>query len=671
MRRRSIFSFAFYRDSLSRIKIAALISLVISVISALGTGFIEYMRYYVALQEGELAALSIRSLSNATGLGNLMIVLMTPILTLIVFSYLMKRCDSDYYEMLPISRRAMAVSAMAAVFTVTVVILAASFGAFMLVTLPCYGKSVVIDTERLLPELCTMLIGAVIAISATTVAVSLSGTLSAATGMTITLLIVPRLITSLFNSTLTDLNPSLIPGHVFPLFDADTNLYFALISGNVQNGEPLPYIYSAILALVYITLAVRFYVRRNSEYATHRFASGAARYATHILDSSLIASFAISLAIADFTMIALSMLILIVALVVYVIREAIVSKRQKGFARAILLTPVIIGVSALFAISAFVGDLALSRFTPAAEDIDEVYVIHDSGDMYGYNYIDYTKYVEMRAENIAISDPECSVIISDALSRDLDERDTYEYLRTAIKVRIDGIYTYRYVYLAEDEYSTLIEYLSAHEEYRELWLEAFDGGSYPTVYADSYTISGEAAERIADTLAAEVRELGFDRWYSLVMNGSGDYGSFASIEYNVAVDGEIYVVSLDIPLELVKTTEKIEFERKNAAEQELRELTEVLDHAVDGSGAPISVTVFYYSEDNYAYRDLLISEDAQSREYSDLILSLLTTDRIVYSDGYVSISVYGNGLFGGYDYYSFDVDDEMLDELFELLELEK
>ena len=671
MRRKSLFSFAFYRDSLSRIKVVSAVFLIVSVLSALGTGFIEYMRYYTALQEGELATLAIRSLSDATGLGKLMILLLTPILTLLVFSYLMKRCDSDYYEMLPISRRAMVISGMAAVFTVTVVTLAASFGAFMLATLPCYGKSVVIDTERLLPELLAMLIGTVIAIAATTIAVSLSGTLATATGMTVTLLIVPRLITSLFNSTLTELDPSLIPGHVFPLFDMDTNLYFALIGGEVPDGEPLPFIYSAILALVYITLAVRFYVRRNSEYATHRFASGTARYTSHLLDSSLIATFAVSLAISDFAVIALSVLMMLVALIVYVIREAIVSKRQKGFVRAILLTPVIIGVSVVFTVGALIGNLILSSFTPAAEDIDEVYVVYDGSDSYGYNYIDYTKYVEMRAENIAISDPECSVIISDALSRNLDERDTYEYMRTAVKVGIDGRYTYRYVYLAEDEYSTLTEYLASHEKYRELWLDVFEDGAYPTVYADSYTITGDAAERIADTLAAEVREIGFDRWYSLVMDGNSEYGSFASIEYNVTVDGEIYVVMLDIPSELVETVGKIEIERKNAAERDFSELTAIINSALDGENAPLNVTVFYYSQDDYGYRDLIISSDTQSREHADLILSLVTTDRIVYSDGYVSISLYDNSFFGGYNYYSFDVDDEMLDELYELLELEK
>lgn len=670
MRRKSLFSFAFYRDSLSRIKVVSAIFLVISVLSALGTGFIEYMRYYVSLQEGELATLAIRSLSNATGLGGLMIVLLTPILTLLVFSYLMKRCDSDYYEMLPISRRAMALSGMAAVFTVTVITLAVSFGAFMLVCIPCYGKSVVIDTERLLPELLAMLIGTVIAIAATTVAVSLSGTLATATGITITLLIVPRLITSLFNSTLTELNPSLIPGHVFPLFDMDTNLYFALIRGDVPDGELLPFIYSAILALVYIALAVRFYVRRNSEYATHRFASSAARHTTYLADSSLIATFAVSLAISDFAMIALALFIMIVAFIVYIVAEAVVSKRQKGFVRALALAPVIAAVSVVFLVGTLICNVALSRFTPTAEDIDEVYVIYDSGDLYGYNYIDYTKYVEMRAENIAISDPECSVIISEALSRDLDERDAHDYLRTAVKVGTGGVYTYRYVYLAEDEYSTITEYLATRDEYRELWLDVFEGGAYPTVYADSYTISGSAADRIADTLANEVREIGFERWYSMVMNANSEYSTLASIEYNVTVNGEIYVVSLDVPVELVKTAEKIETERKNAAEKELNELSDTLNNAINGSGSPVSVTVFYYSDDNYAYRDLLISADAQSREQVDTILALVTTDKIVYSDGYVSISIYDNSFFGGYNYYSFDVDDEMLDELFELLELE-
>jgi hypothetical protein len=136
------------------------------------------------------------------------------------------------------------------------------------------------------------------------------------------------------------------------------------------------------------------------------------------------------------------------------------------------------------------------------------------------------------------------------------------------------------------------------------------------------------------------------------------------------VNGEIYVVSLDVPVELVKTAEKIETERKNAAEKELNELSDTLNNAINGSGSPVSVTVFYYSDDNYAYRDLLISADAQSREQVDTILALVTTDKIVYSDGYVSISIYDNSFFGGYNYYSFDVDDEMLDELFELLELE-
>ena len=99
----------------------------------------------------------------------------------------------------------------------------------------------------------------------------------------------------------------------------------------------------------------------------------------------------------------------------------------------------------------------------------------------------------------------------------------------------------------------------------------------------------------------------------------------------------------------------------------MEEIKAILAEALNG-GEPREVTIYFFSADYYGYKDITLSSDSDSRELYERLISFITTDKVVYSYGYVSFAVKSDSFFGGYLYFDFDVDDDLVDELIELIE---
>ena len=109
----NIFSRAFYRESLRRIKGGKWFLIIYLTVSSMFSASTPWICDLMGI-ENEIIIYSILN----SGSYGFIICLFAPLLTLSVFSFGNKRSDSDYYESLPITHKAMAVSGMLAVFFV-------------------------------------------------------------------------------------------------------------------------------------------------------------------------------------------------------------------------------------------------------------------------------------------------------------------------------------------------------------------------------------------------------------------------------------------------------------------------------------------------------------------------------------------------------------------------
>lgn len=654
-----IFHKGFYLDTLKRIKGFAIIAAVISVVYSAISAILVLTSYTSALSSKQFFEVEIISFLDMAPMSGLFAVLVAPIMTIYAFSYLFKRNESDFFEILPIKRSAMAFSGIVAVLSVIAASTIGSALIYIVITIPCIGNYYTIDFVNFALEILGMLIASAIGSAVTTVAISVTGTFASGALTAIALLITPRILMGFFTDTLKMLNPTLVEGKIIPLFNNSINLYYSFLKSQFVARENVwNYIYSSLLSVAAIIIAILLMTKRGSEWTTQSFVKNTPRHVFSVMLSLIPATFAIQ-CLLDFENVGIwGIVLLVVAIIVFCVAEKVsLSKGEKNHG-GILAFVVLLSVTLLWFGAVKLVDKELSSYSPNADDIDYVSVVYAEGDddwfsdFYEDKYRTYDQYVAMRAENIEIRDENVKKIIANAL-REKNDDSSADMLPVMVKISVDGKISYRKLYVTSDDYAKIDNALFANSEYDELWMNLSEGAMYPHTYVGGVYIYADTLGDVLDTMEKEIREYGIDAYRD------GVYSKY-TIDYTVYYRGEKYNITVYVYDYMTETIKKLDEARKVVAENELSEMKSILDSAIS-SDHDFEVSVNCYGDDAYYYL-YLSKSDVDFDEFSTDLYGIVSSDSC---DGYynqISILISEGGIFGKTYYYTFAIDPNVTPE---------
>jgi len=660
------FSLSFYRETLSRLRIfGIIISLAFTVLSTFDSA--TYLFTYISslLSGQRMTTRTLLTLSDVNGSAALLVAIIMPIMTVMAFSFVMKRNEADFYDAIPVTKMQMAFSGMLAVLTSGIFTLVVSSVFPILVLIPCMGSSVRFFFARSLVEFLGYVIAMFLAVGAGMLAVSVTGTVKSAILTSAVILGAPRIIFAIMNVSIEMLNFSYVTGHIIPLFNNEWNiLTSALVSAGKAFSNPWSFLYTAILAAIYIALGVRLFLSRKSEAANRLFANRIALHSVRITISTVFAVFGIFVICLASGLWFLGAALFVWSVIVYFIYGLAESeKRKENFISALKTLPILVGTVAFIGGFILLADFIMSDFSPSVEDIDSVSVVSENE---GSPYLDYSEYVTLRSEHITLDDTETLKAVAAAIARiDDDEYSNNEYESAVFKIKVGGRTAYRRLHLTVEEMNALRAALSEQKDYESLWLNGFDEAVSPSVYVGGLTLGEEASYRVLDSAKAEIASLGFERWFEIYNYGDGD----PILSYKIYYKNESYEITLPIFEELAETSKKCENERKSQAEMCFNEIKKHISQGVSGAEDGWHIDISYYSDEHFiAVYDRILPDSERSKGILNEIIPLLSTDAVDYDKHNVMISLYNDDLFdeGYYIHLSVKegVSEQTITELF-------
>ncbi len=650
-----LFSLPYFKDTLKRCRVFIFVCLAISIVGVAGS----LGTYYVMLSQylkGNLAmSPAYMTLGDVNSFASLFAEILAPILTVTSFSYLTKRNEADFYESLPISRRARAVTGMiTAAVASLVIILASSLLAFVGV-LPCLGKVISFGFGISVLQLLGYILITLLTVSVATLAVALTGTVKFALLTAFTVLAAPRIILACVNGAVGSLEPTLVSGHIIPLFDNGYNLFTADIVGNTEVfTSPLAFVYTLLLAAVYAVLAVYTFEHRPSETATHTFSKKWVRYAYIILISTVLSSLGLLVAFLGDFFIALGISLIFFAAVVYFIIAAVLGKGEKHGASTVKAFGIFAGVNAVLVAVILISAAILGAYSPSADRIKSVSVISDAAP--ANVYITYEDYVLLRADDIRLDSEETKKAVAAALDRGSDI-NAVDHLPITMKIRTGLGSAYRTLYFTDSEYAVVIGELSSNEEYRALWLDVEGEAEYPSAdVASRYVLSDE----LLSAVTRDAERMGFDSFYSEVCEGSR-----TNMEFSYLYRGSSLTVTLPITEGMTETYEVYKKLYSETVSGYIDEISEKLDRAARGESEHLFLLVSYFdNEENYYFEVEISPSNTKSSATVEQLISFIGTE---YTENtQLGVDIYEESLFGDWNSYSFGIADGVTyDELME------
>lgn len=354
---------------------------------------------------------------------------------LIAFSFLNKRSSSDYYHSLPNTRVCTYLSIMAAVCTWILIMVVSTVLLSSLVFFAC-GLSFNISYIFILIaaySVSTLLVAAVVS-----VAMCITGTLFSNIVVTGLIGFLPRFIMLMIQLVISQ-KASIVDGVSFGMLDFSYNLPVAFAFNFFNNinytdytiydnllGSASSILYTFVLALLYLGLACFLFHKRKSETADKNAPSKILQHIYRCSISLPVFVFATAMLVVagvDFSNFVVSLIIMLVAIIIYFVYELITTKKFKNLLTAAPYLLVVVVISAGIAFGSNIAITSILNKIPTAQEIKYVKLAPRNlhGDNIGYNSVGVQS---IKHDNIVIKN-----IVSENLKDNVDEikKDKYLY----------------------------------------------------------------------------------------------------------------------------------------------------------------------------------------------------------------------------------------------------
>ncbi len=644
---KGLFSRRFYLDTLIRIRTLTIVfAAVFAGMSVLFGSFgqslgINFTSIFITSE----ATLNFADLLDVTSGMSLYITVILPIISLVAFSFLTKRSESDFYEALPISRESMLLSGSAAVLTSAAITITAASVFGVLFTIPSMGDTVFYDFLRGFVQSFGLLIAAAIVTMGVAVAISVTGTSINAWFTAMVILLAPRLILLLINNSVEAYFPALVSGHIIPLFDNNYNLFSSYLLGDYDAFlSPWAYIYSIILVAVYTFIAEKLCKKRYSEFVAHSFTNTPARHFISITFAVLVSMLGIYVIFYSKYLAILGAFLITVGIGLYFAVEAGTGRRENNFISTVKALPVLFVILGVITGSVFLSSLVFKSYSPERDEIESV-SISFSDENYNYgpllSIFTYGDYVTLRSDTVELTDESVRSLVSGAVKRETENPLTKDYYELTVKIDT-GTNAYRKLRFTYAEYEQILNALSENEDYQKLWLNLSEGAHAPRING-TFDIGEEGTIRVLTTMEKEIAELGFEKWYQLY-NSSSSYFGNEKITYSVRHNRETYTVYLDIFEQLPKTYDVYLDELQKAVDAKYESIKNILTMAANGERPNKLLNAGLYTESDYYVINTYINDSEESREFIDELFSCVASEA---AGDNTNASVYFNVSDGG------------------------
>lgn len=561
--KKDFFSRGLYVESLRRLRLPALILLLITV--AVGvlvplTQVTEDMSYSrpTAVTPTHISAM------HANPLLLIMIFVTAPVLTYTLFSFLNRRNASDMYSSMPHSRLSQYSSRIVALVTAyaATVIVSTAVSALMLTV---FSSHFVVSWSSFPPYMLGCFVGACLVSAVMCIAMSITGTLLNNIIVTGLIMFMPRFILLFISLGVMYACPTISSTHGFWA----TSLHNNIITGffdyliNYYNGgklallETVPQLYSLTLAVLYFVIGAVLFCKRQSESAERAAPSEWLRGVYRVILTMAVCTPACLLMFLSahdsrFDVGIITYIWLYVAaLIVFVIYELITTKKWKSLRRALPSLGVVIILNA-----ALLGTMQLcysveASFVPSAEHVQYISIIPESSGTVRY----FSEYAKAATGDVKITDSDAISAVCSALEhsserrRELDYSSYYSFANSyscvTVKLKVGFSSKYREIYFSDSEMQTLQAAIAENESFKSTYLslpKAEPGGIFTDLTSDSYDSDRlrEAYELFRDEVAA----LKFEDWYDYLQKTYTS--SFAN--FKISFNGSYFYIPVSTEL---------------------------------------------------------------------------------------------------------------------------
>ena len=445
-----------------------------------------------------------------------------PILTLSIFSFLNKRNSSDFYHAIPHKREALFGSFIAAVLTWVI-------GGMWLATaisVAIYAPSAhtVIHLSSILLVLLGISAACLLVISATALAITVTGTRLSNIITAGLILFLPRLLMSMFIAMII-MNTGVVTYADFGLlgnFSRHIPIGF-LTGGGWQNNESIHQmimrgtLYTFILAVIYLVAAGYLFKKRHSELA----GNPGSKWTQPIIRVAV--TFTMTLpVIAGVTSNDLHgddlffiFLFYLIAIVGYFAYEFLTTKKLPKFLTMLPGLGVVAILNVIFIFGIIIGrGMILQEVN--IDNISSITVVDLRVDQWSLS-----SYAGLNARGLEISDPEITQFLGETLNDNIrasrrrlrgEHLDWWSGTEIRVTFNIDGGRNItRRIRITEE--SRMGELLPTYEPYQALYLtipEDFDN------VGSGHGLTREEINHVLDVLRAELPGVDFPSWYRLV-----------------------------------------------------------------------------------------------------------------------------------------------------------
>ena len=381
---------------------------------------------------------------------------LSPVLVLIMFSYLNKRSESDFYHAIPHKRSCVFLSNVCAVMSwMWSVLIAGGLIAGLLWAICPYTTY---SFGGLLGEILLACLNAALMAAFTTVGVSLTGTLTTSLLTTLLLLGSWRGVLGIAFLCFKDMLSTFVPaymlgGYLSPTFLLPIAIFFGDGNGN-EDGRVIAY--AVIVMLVMFALGALLYIKRHSELAGQAVPGRALHTALRCLISLPLGLLLVYMLIVEESVVA-ALVFLVCMLLVFYLYELLTTKRVKSMLRATPWLGAVVGACLLFTGALYLTQYADDNEAIAPERIAGVQLVDWESQVVqimGQPTVVGSHEIRQMTQQMS-DDPEAIAIVSEAFTKP----GGYEQKGAIVRVRIrlkSGIYVVRKLHMWQEDYHALL-----------------------------------------------------------------------------------------------------------------------------------------------------------------------------------------------------------------------
>lgn len=571
------FNARLYLDGLRQLKIIGILSAIIMAVAAFAIPMgrnisnAQYYRWHYMdeyfLNGNDLGRVVSYNIFFLNPFIILTFLILVPLMTMMLFSFLNRRNACDFYHGIPVTRETLLLSYGASILTWNVAIALESIavtgiaaGIFRYVTLE-WGEVPVL--------LCALVAADIFMMGVFIISMSLTGTLVTNLCVAAMILVVPRAFITYILAVVTESISVIDFRFGDTIFDDRLNVVTNLITGEMIRGRYQAWsdwksvLYTLVVGLIWCVIGMYLFKKRKSEAATQAAITPRLQAVFRIVPAMLISllplyyfynyfiakSDLVSMDEESIFVIGLMYLIAVISIFVY---EFVTTRRFKNFKRALKsIVGLVVYNVAMLAVLGITYTVMLNDI-PGAEDVRSLQIEGIDGHFQNFSSENQTFcYVANHLGDVTITTEEMKQLILSELERNVEcqkrgnsdssmhayyNDKEWRFSHIWVSLECKGGTKVRYIALSKEASQKLIELLSKEEAVRSLVYNPLPTEEFDFV---SDQLSEEDQYKIYSTYMKELGKLTFEDAF-LESIGDVDYNQIINSIWMRAKDGEGY-----------------------------------------------------------------------------------------------------------------------------------